>query len=93
MFKDKKIIVVMPAYNAAQVLRRTYDEVMAQEVVDLVVIVDDASNDQTAAIAAKLPNTIVHTHPTNLGYGANQKTCYELALRRAAVPDRNRFFD
>lgn len=84
MFKDKKIIVVMPAYNVAQMLRQTYDEVMAQEVVDLVVIVDDASNDQTAAIAAKLPNTVVHTHPSNLGYGANQKTCYRLALQHGA---------
>lgn len=80
MFKDKKVVVIMPAYNAAQTLRRTYDEVMAQGIVDQVVVVDDASHDQTAAIAAKLPNTIVRTHPTNRGYGANQKTCYTLAL-------------
>jgi len=80
MFKDKKVIVIMPAYNAAQTLRRTYDEVMAQEIVDLVVVVDDASDDETTAIAKTLPNTIVHTHPENQGYGANQKTCYKLAL-------------
>lgn len=80
MFKDKKVIVIMPAYNAAQTLRRTYDEVMAQEIVDLVVVVDDASDDETTAIAKTLPNTIVHTHPQNQGYGANQKTCYKLAL-------------
>jgi glycosyltransferase involved in cell wall biosynthesis len=80
MLKDKKVIVVMPAYNAAQTLRRTYDEVMAQEIVDQVIIVDDASCDETTAIAQTLPKTIVHTHPKNQGYGANQKTCYRLAL-------------
>jgi len=84
MFKDKKIIVIMPAYNAAQTLRKTYDEVMAQNIVDLVIVVDDASRDETAAIAANLPNTIVHTHPSNRGYGANQKTCYSLALQHGA---------
>jgi len=84
MFKDKKVIVVMPAYNAAQTLRSTYNEVMAQEIVDQVIVVDDASNDETAAIAVTLPNAIVHTHPSNLGYGANQKTCYSLALHHAA---------
>ncbi|MHC4259744.1 MAG: glycosyltransferase family 2 protein [Planctomycetota bacterium] len=84
MFKDKKVVVVMPAYNAAQTLCDTYDEVMAQEIVDLVIVVDDASSDQTATIAASLPNTVVHTHPSNLGYGANQKTCYSLALQHDA---------
>ncbi len=80
MFKDKKVIVIMPAYNAARTLRQTYDEVMAQGVVDTVVVVDDASSDETTAIARTLPNTLVHTHPENQGYGANQKTCYKLAL-------------
>ena len=80
MYQDKKVIVVMPAYNAAHTLRRTYDEVMAQGVVDLVIVVDDASQDETTAIAGTLPNTKVHTHPSNRGYGANQKTCYKLAL-------------
>lgn len=80
MYKDKKVIVIMPAYNAALTLRRTYDEVVAQEIVDLVVVVDDASDDETTAIAKTLPKTIVHTHPQNQGYGANQKTCYKLAL-------------
>jgi glycosyltransferase involved in cell wall biosynthesis len=80
MFKDKKVVVVMPAYNAEQTLRRTWDEVMAQEIVDLVVVVDDKSRDDTASIANKLPNTIVHIHKKNLGYGGNQKTCYKLAL-------------
>jgi glycosyltransferase involved in cell wall biosynthesis len=84
MFKDKKVIVIMPAYNAAQTLRKTYDEVMAQNVVDAVIIVDDASQDETAAIARQLPKTIVETHPDNRGYGANQKTCYKLALENGA---------
>jgi glycosyltransferase involved in cell wall biosynthesis len=84
MFKDKKVIVVMPAYNAAQTLRKTYDEVMDQGIVDLVIIVDDASQDETVAIARSLDRAIVHTHETNKGYGGNQKTCYNLALREGA---------
>jgi len=80
MFRDKKVIVVMPAYNAAETLRRTYDAVMAQGIVDLVIVVDDASQDETVSIAKKLPNTVVYVHEKNLGYGANQKTCYNLAL-------------
>jgi len=84
MFKDKKVIAIMPAYNAALTLRKTYDEVMAQDIVDLVIVVDDASKDETTAIAAKLANTIVHTHPSNRGYGANQKTCYKLAMEAGA---------
>jgi glycosyltransferase involved in cell wall biosynthesis len=84
MLQGNKIVVVMPAYNAEQTLRTTHDEVMAQGVVDEVVVVDDASSDATVAIARSLPNTFVHTHPTNQGYGANQKTCYRLALGREA---------
>lgn len=80
MFNDRKVIVVMPAYNAAQTLRQTYDEVMKQDLVDLVIVVDDGSHDETVAIARTLPNTIVHPHSHNQGYGANQKTCYKLAL-------------
>ena len=82
MFRDKNVIVVMPAYNAAQTLQKTYDEVMEQDIVDLVIVVDDGSQDETVAIAKTLPNTIVHTHPRNQGYGANQKTCYRLALEQ-----------
>ncbi len=84
MYKDKKIICVMPAYNAAQTLQRVYNEVMSQEVVDLVVVVDDASKDETVTVASQLPNTVVHVHEKNLGYGANQKTCYALALGQGA---------
>ena len=80
MFKNKKVIVVMPAYNAAQTLRKTWDEVMAQEVVDLIIVVDDRSQDETVSIAKALPDTLVYTHEKNLGYGGNQKTCYRLAL-------------
>ena len=80
MYKDKKVIVVMPAYNAALTLQKTWDEVMAQEIVDLVIVVDDGSQDETVSIAKTLPNTLVHIHAKNLGYGGNQKTCYRLAL-------------
>jgi glycosyltransferase involved in cell wall biosynthesis len=82
MFKNKKIIVVMPAYNAAQTLHKTYEEVMEQEIADLVIVVDDGSQDETVAIAKNLPNTIVQVHPRNQGYGANQKTCYRMALEQ-----------
>jgi len=82
MFKNKKVIVVMPAYNAAHTLQQTHAEVMAQDYVDQVIVVDDGSKDDTVAIAEKLPNTIVHVHPRNQGYGANQKTCYKQALER-----------
>lgn len=80
MYKDKKVVVVMPAYNAAKTIEKTYDEVMAQEFVDLVIVVDDASQDNTAAIARNLQNTVVHVHQKNRGYGGNQKSCYRLAL-------------
>jgi len=80
MFKDKKVIVVMPAYNAAKTLRKTYEEVMAQEIADLIIVVDDRSQDETVSIAKTLPDTLVYTHEKNLGYGGNQKTCYRLAL-------------
>lgn len=74
----------MPAYNAAETLKKTYDEVMEQGIVDHVIVVDDASNDETTAIARTLANTTVHTHPKNQGYGGNQKSCYKLALDAGA---------
>jgi glycosyltransferase involved in cell wall biosynthesis len=80
MFNGQKDIVVMPTYNAALALRRTFDEVMAQDNVDLVIVVDDKSSDETVSIASKLPNVIVYSHDRNRGYGGNQKTCYKLAL-------------
>ena len=84
MFRDQKVVVVMPAYNAARTIRLTYDDVMSHGIVDLVIVVDDFSGDETVAIARALPNTQVHIHPRNLGYGANQKTCYKLALEAGA---------
>jgi len=84
MLNGQKIVVVMPAYNAARTLQRTYDEVMAQGIVDLVIVVDDASHDGTVAIARALERVQVEVHPENRGYGANQKTCYRLALAAGA---------
>ena len=74
----------MPAYNAAQTIEKTYREVMDQKIVDQVIVVDDASSDDTSEIASELADTIVHTHEKNRGYGANQKTCYKLALDAGA---------
>jgi glycosyltransferase involved in cell wall biosynthesis len=84
MFKDKRVIVVMPAYNAGKTLRATHSEVLAQDYVDQVIVVDDASHDQTVGIARTLPKTKVFLHAENLGYGANQKTCYRHALEAGA---------
>lgn len=84
MLGDQKIVVVMPAYNAARTLRQTYDEVMAHGLVDLIILVDDASQDETAALARALPNVQVEVHLKNRGYGGNQKTCYQLALAAGA---------
>jgi glycosyltransferase involved in cell wall biosynthesis len=82
VLKGKRIVVVMPAYNAERTLRRTYAEIPT-DVVDDVILVDDKSQDQTAEIARTLGiNTIVHSK--NLGYGANQKTCYKEAIKLGA---------
>ncbi len=84
MYKGKKIVVVMPAYNAARTLEKTHAEVLEQEVVDKIILVDDASHDQTSAIARSLPLTDVFVHDVNRGYGGNQKTCYRMALAQGA---------
>jgi len=84
MYRQQKIVVVMPAYNAARTLKATYDEVMDQGIVDEVILVDDGSSDETVAIARALPGVTVHVHERNLGYGGNQKTCYRLALEKGA---------
>jgi glycosyltransferase involved in cell wall biosynthesis len=84
MVDGQKVVVVMPAYNAAKTLRRTYDEVMAHQIVDLIILVDDASRDETVAIARTLDRVKVEVHPENRGYGGNQKTCYRLALAAGA---------
>ncbi len=80
--KQTKTIVVMPAYNAASTLRSTVDDI-PRGCVDEIIVVDDCSNDTTVAIARALGTTVV-THEENRGYGANQKTCYKLALERDA---------
>lgn len=84
MYQNKKVVVVMPAYNAENTLLKTYEEVMAQGIVDLVIFVDDASSDNTVKIASRLPQTKLYVHENNRGYGGNQKTCYRLALEEGA---------
>jgi glycosyltransferase involved in cell wall biosynthesis len=84
MYRGKKVVVVMPAFNAARTLRQTYDEVRDQQVVDRIILVDDRSRDDTVAVARGLEGVEVHVHEANRGYGANQKTCYRLALEAGA---------
>jgi glycosyltransferase involved in cell wall biosynthesis len=84
MYRDKKIVVVMPAYNAAKTLRQTYDGILEQQIVDQIILVDDLSRDDTITIAQKLEGMHVHAHVANKGYGGNQKTCYRLALDAGA---------
>jgi glycosyltransferase involved in cell wall biosynthesis len=82
MIAGKKIAVVLPAYNAAKTLKRTYDEI-PHDIVDDVLLVDDASKDDTVAVARALGITAIR-HDRNRGYGGNQKTCYAAALARGA---------
>ncbi|HZL43705.1 MAG TPA: glycosyltransferase family 2 protein [Verrucomicrobiae bacterium] len=84
MYRDKKIVVVMPAYNAAKTLRQTYVEIREQQIVDQIILVDDKSTDDTVSLARSLPGIAVHVHDVNKGYGGNQKTCYRLALEAGA---------
>lgn len=84
MYRDKKIVVVMPAYNAARTLPQTYAEVREQGIVDKIILVDDKSRDDTVAVARNLEGVEVHPHEKNTGYGGNQKTCYRLALDAGA---------
>jgi glycosyltransferase involved in cell wall biosynthesis len=82
MIDGKRVIVVLPAYNAAKTLERTIADI-PPGVVDECLVVDDASRDETAALADRLGVPCL-VHPRNLGYGGNQKTCYTEALRRGA---------
>ncbi len=82
MLNGRRIAVVLPAYNAARTLEQTYNEV-PHDIVDEVLLTDDASVDGTVALAKKLGIKTI-THDRNMGYGANQKTCYEAALRAGA---------
>jgi cellulose synthase/poly-beta-1,6-N-acetylglucosamine synthase-like glycosyltransferase len=79
---NPKIIVVMPAYNAAKTLKITYDAIPHQTI-DQIILVDDGSTDKTLEIARALQLT-VFVHTRNFGYGANQKTCYTEALKEGA---------
>jgi glycosyltransferase involved in cell wall biosynthesis len=79
MIDGKKIVVIMPAYNASKTLSATYAEIPF-EIVDDVVLVDDSSNDDTSEAARQLGIQHVIEHPKNVGYGGNQKTCYRKAL-------------
>lgn len=82
MLKKPKVIVVMPAYNAAKTLKKTYDDIPKKSVGGII-LVDDGSHDQTVKIAKRLGLTTV-VHPQNRGYGGNQKTCYTTALNERA---------
>ncbi len=83
MLLGKKIIVVLPAYNASQTLSDTYHDIPL-DIVDEVVLVDDASNDETVALARELGIKHIIVHPRNRGYGANQKSCYQKAISLGA---------
>ena len=80
--KKPKVVVVMPAYNAARTVKRTYDDI-PKEVVDEIILVDDASRDETVQVAKAL-GIKVFVHEENKGYGGNQKTCYTHALEEGA---------
>lgn len=80
MFNGKKIVVVLPAYNAAQTLETTYREIPF-DLVDEVVLVDDASRDSTVKVGTSLGIRHIIVHEQNKGYGGNQKTCYDTALK------------
>lgn len=83
MLNNKKIVVVLPAYNAEKTLKQTIDEVPF-EIVDEVVLVDDASTDRTIEVAHELNIRHIIRHEKNKGYGGNQKTCYDKALALGA---------
>src|SRR5246500_4794194 len=83
MINGKKIVVVLPAYNAAKTLKRTYDEIPF-DIVDEVVLVDDHSKDNTSEVGKEIGIKHVIRHEKNKGYGGNQKTCYDKALALGA---------
>jgi glycosyltransferase involved in cell wall biosynthesis len=82
MEKKPKVVIVMPAYNAEKTLEKTLKEIPSNSY-DHIILVDDASKDNTAAIAKELGLKVI-VHPKNLGYGGNQKTCYSAALSDGA---------
>ena len=82
MLLNKKIVVIMPAYNAEKTLQRTYDEI-PHDIVDCTVLTDDCSKDNTVQLASQLGLEVLR-HAKNRGYGGNQKTCYARALELKA---------
>lgn len=82
MINNKKVVIIMPAYNAEKTLEKTYNEIY-QNFVDEIILVDDFSSDSTKEIAKKLDITTI-LHEKNKGYGANQKSCYRAALKAGA---------
>ena len=82
MQESPRVVIVMPAYNAARTLERTYADI-PHDLVDHLILVDDVSNDETVVIAKQLGLEVI-THRQNLGYGGNQKTCYDRALEWGA---------
>ena len=85
MIKNKKVVVVLPAYNAALTLETTYKEIPF-DIVDEVILVDDASKDDTFVVAKKIGIRHIIRHEVNKGYGGNQKTCYAKALELGGDP-------
>jgi len=83
MYKGKKVVVVLPAYNAAKTLQKTYDEIPF-DLVDEVILCDDASKDNTVQLAEKLKLDHIIVHETNKGYGGNQKSLYNKSLEIGA---------
>lgn len=82
MINNKKVVVIMPAYNAEKTLEKTYNEIY-QNFVDEIILVDDFSSDETKEVAKRLNITTI-VHKKNLGYGGNQKSCYRAALKAGA---------
>lgn len=83
MYKNQKVVVVLPAYNASKTLKQTYEEIPF-DLVDEVVLVDDASKDNTVEVAQSLGIKHIIIHEKNKGYGGNQKSCYKKALELGA---------
>jgi glycosyltransferase involved in cell wall biosynthesis len=83
MVGNKKIAVVLPAYNAEKTLRKTFNEI-PHDITDFIILTDDKSNDNTIEVARQLPINHIIEHETNKGYGANQKSCYDKALSLGA---------
>ncbi len=82
MINNKKVVVIMPAYNAEKTLKQTYDEIY-KDFVDEVILVDDNSQDDTKLVSKELNITTI-VHKENKGYGGNQKSCYKAALKAGA---------